>query len=52
MKILIERKCMGAPKNLEIDPFPDPVSHFGLNGRLGVAGGAALQVVSEGPRRR
>ena len=32
--------------------FPDPVSHFGLSGRWGVAGGAALQAVSECPRRR
>ena len=32
--------------------FPDPVGHFGLSGRLGVAGGAALQAVSECPRRR
>ena len=32
--------------------FPDPVGHFGLSGRLGVAGGAALQAVSRCPRRR
>ena len=28
--------------NLGFDLFPDPVDHFGLSGRIGVAGGAAL----------
>ena len=32
--------------------FPDPIGHFGLSGQSGVAGGAALQAVSECPRRR
>ena len=35
-----------------VNLFPDPVGNFGLSGRLGVAGGAALQAVSECPRRR
>ena len=32
--------------------FPDAVGHFGLSGRLGVAGGAAFQAVSECLLRR
>ena len=32
--------------------FPDPIGHFGYSGRGGVAGGAALQAVSECPWRR
>ena len=40
----------GAPQNLGVDAFP--VGHFGLSGRLGIAGSAALQAVSECPRRR
>ena len=31
------------------DLFPDPVGYFGLSRQLGVAGGAALQAVSECP---
>ena len=26
---LIQRKLKGAPQNLGVDPFPDPVGHFG-----------------------
>ena len=42
---------------LGLDPFPDHVSHFvalwGVKvGLVGVAGGAALQAVSECPWRR
>ena len=29
IKKLILRKLMGAPKDLGVDPFPDPVGHFG-----------------------
>ena len=29
IKKLILRKLTGAPKNLGVDTFPDPVSHFG-----------------------
>ena len=36
-------------KNLRFKLFPDPVGHFGLSGRLGVAGSAALQALSECP---
>ena len=36
---------MGAPKNQGLDTFPDP------SVILGFAGSAALQAVSEGPRR-
>ena len=28
IKTLIEQKLTGAPKNLGVDPFPDPVGHF------------------------
>ena len=42
----------GAPNNLGLDPFPDPVGHFGAHWqavrrcrRCGVAGGVALQAV-------
>ena len=52
IKKLIFRKLVGGSNNLRFNLFPDPVSHFGLSGRLGVAGGAALQAVSECPRRR
>ena len=45
------QKLIGGSNNLRYF-FPDPVGHFGLSGRLGVAGGAALQAVSECPRRR
>ena len=43
---------IGGSNNLRFNLFPDPVGHFGLSGRLGVAGGAALQAVSECPQRR
>ena len=36
-------------KNVRFKLFPDPVGHFGLSGQLDVAGGVALQAVSEGP---
>ena len=42
---------IGGPNNLRFNLFPDPVGHFGLSGQWGVAGGAALQAVSECPRR-
>ena len=29
IKKLIQRKLTGAPQNLGVDPFPDPVGHFG-----------------------
>ena len=29
IKKLIWRKLTGAPQNLGVDPFPDPVGHFG-----------------------
>ena len=29
IKVLILQKLTGAPKNLGLDTFPDPVSHFG-----------------------
>ena len=32
MKKIIQRKLMGAPKNLEVHLFPSPVSHFGAPG--------------------
>ena len=48
----------GAPKNSGIDPFPDPVSHFGaqwqqfgLSRQCSVAGVVALMAVSESPVR-
>ena len=34
------------------DLFSDPVGHFGLGRRRGVADGVALRAVSECPRRR
>ena len=40
---------IGGSNNLRFNLFPDPVSHFGLSGRLGVAGGAALQAVASAP---
>ena len=43
---------LGGSNNQGFDLFPDPVGHFGLSGRLGVADGAALQVVSECPPHR
>ena len=46
------RKLIGGSKNLRFNLFPDPVGHFGLSRRLGVAGGSALQAVSECPRSR
>ena len=28
-KVFGSKKLMGAPKNLRVDPFPDPIGHFG-----------------------
>ena len=39
---------MGAPKNLGVDPFPDPVGHFGLSVRLSVAGGEQVPLAPLG----
>ena len=39
----------GAPKNLGVDTFPDPVGHFGLSGLLGVAGIAGGERVPPAP---
>ena len=52
IKKLIYQKLVGGSNNLRFNLFLDNVGHFGLSGRLGVAGGAALQAVSECPRRR
>ena len=38
-KKLIKQKLMGAPKNLVVDTFPDPIDHFGFCRLCGVAGG-------------
>ena len=52
IKKIIYQKLIGGSNKLWFDPFLDPVGHIEYKGRLGVAGGAALQVVSECPRRR
>ena len=40
IKNLISQKLTGAPKNLGVPPFPDPVSHFGVpGGHFGAPGG-------------
>ena len=50
---LILRKLAGAPKNIGVGTFPDPVRHLGpLAAILDLPGGAALQAVSECPLRR
>ena len=53
IKKLIWQKLTGAPNNLGLDTFPNPVGHFGApgghfgySGRGGVKGGAALQSVA------
>ena len=33
------RKLFGVPKILGLDPFPDPIGHFGFFSQCGVAGG-------------
>ena len=51
IKKLILQKLIGGSNNLRYF-FSDTVGYFGLSGWLGVAGGAALQAVSECPRCR
>ena len=52
IKKLILRTLTGAPKNLGVDPFPDPGSHFGepLVAILEFAGSVTLLAVSECPQ--
>ena len=52
----ILQKLTLAPKNLEVDPFPDPSvilrppgGHFGFSRWFGVPGSVALQAVSKCP---
>ena len=48
----ILQKLIGGSNNIMFILSPDPVGHFGLRGRLGVAGSVGLQAVSECPWRR
>ena len=54
IKKLILRKLFGVANSLGIDPFPDPIDHFGAPPMaiLDFEGGAGLQAVSKCPRRR
>ena len=47
-------KLIGVPKNLGVDPLPDPVGYFGAPWQPFwiVQDGVVLQVVSECPRHR
>ena len=54
IKKLISRKWLEMANNLGLDPFQDHIGHFGapMTAILDFTGGAALQAVSECPRRR
>ena len=39
---------MGAPKNQEVDTFPDPVGHFGFCRWCGIAGGERVTLAQLG----
>ena len=51
-KKTIKQKCMGAPNNLGVDPFPDPLSHFGAPWWPFWMGSGVFQAVSECPNYR